>query len=328
VGVGICALALGRLYRYGTAAVPLAGEGREEMKQRAVVWLAAWLASALVVGCASQPGLAVSRPPLAPATGIPSPTVTPERTVVPPLAEEGERVRFTVVYDNNAYDRRLRTAWGFACWVEAGGATVLFDTGGDGATLLGNMARLGLDPQAIDAVVLSHIHGDHTGGLAGLLDTGIRPTVYVPDAFPASFTADLRARTDLVEAPGAIEIVPGVYTTGQIGSDIVEQALAVETEMGWVVVTGCAHPGIVEMVRRAKEATAGEVALVMGGFHLGSASPDQIEGIIAALRGLGVQQVAPCHCTGDRARRIFADAYGTDCTLAGVGWEARIGSGE
>ena len=237
-------------------------------------------------------------------------------------------VRFTVVYDNNEYDPALRTAWGFSCWVETGEATVLFDTGGDGAMLLGNLAELNLDPQEIDAVVLSHIHGDHTGGLVGLLESGVRPTVYVPAAFPASFKADLRVRTDMVEVTGPVEASPGVYTTGQVGSGIVEQALVVETGMGLVIVTGCAHPGIVEMVRRAKKATAGEVALVMGGFHLGSASEDQIEGIIAEFRRLGVRRIAPCHCTGDRARRMFVDVYGTDCTLAGVGWAVSVGSGE
>jgi len=106
--------------------------------------------------------------------------------------------RFTMIYDNNEYDPALRTAWGFACWVEVGEATVLFDTGGDGATLLGNLAELKLDPQEIDAVVLSHIHGDHTGGLVGLLETGARPTVYAPAAFPASFKADVSARTECV----------------------------------------------------------------------------------------------------------------------------------
>jgi 7,8-dihydropterin-6-yl-methyl-4-(beta-D-ribofuranosyl)aminobenzene 5'-phosphate synthase len=301
------------------------------MRKRAV-WMVACMASLLVVGCASQLGPVtsgvVTRPHASSATRVPSPTFTPERTVALPSTEEEQTVRFTIVYDNNRYDERLRTAWGFACWVEVGGTTVLFDAGGESATLLGNMAKLDLDPQAIDAVVLSHIHGDHTGGLAGLLDTGIRPTVYVPAAFPASFKADLRARTDVVQVSGPTKIFSGIYTTGQVGSGIVEQALVVETGAGLVVVTGCAHPGVVEMVRQAKKATVGEVALVMGGFHLGSASQDQIAGIIAALRQLGVQQVAPCHCTGDRARRMFADAYGTDCTLAGVGWMTRIGSGE
>jgi len=235
--------------------------------------------------------------------------------------------RFTVVYDNNEYDSALRTAWGFACWVETGEATVLLDAGRDGATLLSNLAELNLDPRAIDAVILSHIHGDHTGGLSDLLETGVRPTVYVPAAFPASFKVDVRARTDLAEVTGPIEISPDVYTTGQVGSGIVEQALVVETSTGLVIVTGCAHPGIVEMVRKGKEVAAGEVALVLGGFHLGGASRGQIEDIISAFRRLGVQRVAPCHCTGDRARRMFVDAYGTDCTLAGVGWVVSGGSG-
>jgi 7,8-dihydropterin-6-yl-methyl-4-(beta-D-ribofuranosyl)aminobenzene 5'-phosphate synthase len=304
------------------------GEEGGEMTRRSTVWVVVSIVSFLVVGCVSRGGPATSDPlPTPIATKMSSSTFTPELTVVLPSTKEERTVTFTVVYDNNEYDPTLRSAWGFSCWVEAGEATVLFDTGGDGTTLLGNMAKLDLDPQAIDAVVLSHAHGDHTGGLAGLLDTGARPKVCVPAAFPASFKADVRARTDLVEVTGAMEISPGVYTTGQVGSGIVEQALVVETGMGLVIVTGCAHPGVVEMVRRAKKAATGEVALVMGGFHLGGASQGQIEGIIAEFRQLGVQRVAPCHCTGDRARRMFADAYATDCTLAGVGWVASMGTG-
>jgi len=234
-------------------------------------------------------------------------------------------VRFTVVYDSNEYDPTLRTAWGFACWVQAGEATVLFDSGGDGPTLLGNMANLDLDPQAVDVVVLSHIHGDHTRGLSALLDRGARPTVYVPALFPSSFKSNVRARTDLVEVTGPMEVLPGVYTTGQVGSSPVEQALVLETGAGSVLVTGCAHPGIVEMARRAKEVMAGGMALAMGGFHLGGAGREQIKDIIAAFRRLGVRCVAPCHCTGDRGRRMLAIAFGPNCTLSGVGWGGSVG---
>ena len=73
------------------------------------------------------------------------------------------------------------------------------------------------------------------------------------------------------------------------------------------------------MVRQAKD-MAGPVALVLGGFHLGGASRDQVAEIITAFRRLGVEWVAPCHCTGDTARQMFAAAYGTDCALAGAGW--------
>lgn len=235
---------------------------------------------------------------------------------------------FTIVYDNNAYDERLQTNWGFACLVEVGGKTVLFDTGGDSPTLLGNMAKLDLDPREIDAVVLSHAHGDHTGGLAGLLDTGVSPTVYAPTAFSASFKDGVRAHTELVEVTGPMEIFPGVHTTGELGSGIIEQALAVETGAGLVVVTGCAHPGVVEMVRRAQESVGGEVYLVMGGFHLGSASRRRIEAIIADFRDLGVQNSAPCHCTGDAARRMFADSFGENYIPAGVGRVITIGPKE
>jgi metal-dependent hydrolase (beta-lactamase superfamily II) len=50
-------------------------------------------------------------------------------------------VTFTVVYDNNPYAPGLRAAWGFACWVQTPGGALLFDTGGDGPTLLGNLAK-------------------------------------------------------------------------------------------------------------------------------------------------------------------------------------------
>jgi len=286
----------------------------------------------LSAGCGLQEGAGGPPPPPPSPTQPPTPTVaptatpTPTPTLGPTPTKEALTVTFTVVYDNNPYDPALQTAWGFACWVETPGGVVLFDTGGDGPTLLGNLVRLGLDPQAVDVVVLSHIHGDHTGGLMGLLDAGARPTVYVPAAFPTSFKEAIRAQTGLVEVVGPMEILPGVHTTGPVGSTIIEQALAVETRGGLVVVTGCAHPGVVEMVRRAKEATGEEVALVMGGFHLSGASRGRIERVIADLRSLGVQRVAPCHCTGDLARRMFAEAFGAGFSPAGVGW--RLAGGE
>ena len=234
---------------------------------------------------------------------------------------------FTLVYDNYPLVAGLRTAWGLACWVDTGEAQVLLDTGGDAPTLLGNLAKLGLDPKTLDAVVLSHIHNDHVGGLAGLLDAGARPTVYALDSFPASFLAQIGARTKVVPVSGHMAIAPGVHTTGPVRGSVIEQALVAETAEGLVVVTGCAHPGIVAMVRQAKATVPGEVALALGGYHLGSASQATVKGIIADLRDLGVRQVAPCHCTGDAARAAFAAAYQGDCHLSGVGWTYRVKAG-
>jgi 7,8-dihydropterin-6-yl-methyl-4-(beta-D-ribofuranosyl)aminobenzene 5'-phosphate synthase len=234
-------------------------------------------------------------------------------------------VKFATIYDNRSLYPHLASAWGFACLV---GDELLFDTGGHSRTLLSNMAKMGIDPVGIRTVVLSHAHGDHTGGLGGLLGTGVRPTVYVPRSFPARFKANVRSLTTLVEVHGPVEIRPGVYTTGEVGRRIVEQALAVETAQGLVVVTGCAHPGVVEMVRRAEESVGGEVYLVLGGFHLGRTSRRKVKRIIADFRQLGVQKVAPCHCTGERAMGIFAEKYGEDFIPVGVGRVITVGSGE
>lgn len=228
----------------------------------------------------------------------------------------------TVLFDNYRYHPGLRTGWGFAAWLEYGGRVVLFDTGANGAALLANMAALGLDPKAVEMVVLSHIHGDHTGGLAGLLAVNPQVTIYLPQAFPSRFKAQVRAGgARVVEVDAPAEILPGLWSTGQMGADIVEQALVVRTALGLIVVTGCAHPGIDQMVARAKEVGKAQVHLVMGGFHLGGASQARVDEIIATFRSLGVQQVAPCHCTGDKARALFREAYGQDFLAIGAGWQ-------
>jgi 7,8-dihydropterin-6-yl-methyl-4-(beta-D-ribofuranosyl)aminobenzene 5'-phosphate synthase len=231
-------------------------------------------------------------------------------------------MKITVVYDNRMLGPNLASGWGFSCLVDD---DLLFDTGGDGRTLLSNMAKVGIDPTGIRIVVLSHAHGDHTGGLGALLAAGVRPTVYVPRSFPTRFKADVRSITTLVEVHGPMEIRHGIHSTGEVGRGLVEQALAVETGEGLVVVTGCAHPGVVRMVRRAKESVGGGVTLVIGGFHLGSASRQRVKSIIADFRDLGVRKVAPCHCTGDRAIRVFAEEYGGDFVKAGVGLVLDIG---
>ena len=87
-----------------------------------------------------------------------------------------DELRITVVYDNNPYKEGLTTSWGFACVIKGAEKTILFDTGGNSAVLLDNMQQLGMDPKEIDVVVLSHIHGDHVGGLNGFLQVNMNVT--------------------------------------------------------------------------------------------------------------------------------------------------------
>jgi len=238
-----------------------------------------------------------------------------------PRDQKSKDSNLTILYDNNRFDTRLKTEWGFSCLVRGLGKTILFDTGGDGAALLFNMRQLGIEPAEVDAFVLSHIHGDHTGGLGGFLEKNSHVVVYLPDSFPGNFkkaVMSLGARVE--EVREAKELFPGAYTTGELGDGIREQALALKTTEGLVVITGCAHPGIVNMVRKAREITGEDrVCLVVGGFHLGGEPPSRIESIAKELRRLSVRKVAPCHCSGDEAHKVFRQRFGPDYIESGVG---------
>lgn len=259
-------------------------------------------------------------PPTA-AASLEETTIQPDAgaqpTAIPEAPVPEEPITLTVVYDNNAYDGRLKTAWGFACWIEIDGLSVLFDTGGDGATLLGNLAILGHTPEEIDIVVLSHEHNDHTGGLQALLDANDHLSVYMPSAFPESLKARVRERATLVEVDGSVQIAERVWSLGSMGTSPVEQSLVVESSQGLIVVTGCAHPGIVGIVRAASD--MGRIHMVLGGFHLRDKSAAEIETVITQLRDLGVERIAPCHCTGEQAMSMFATAFGADYIPVGAG---------
>lgn len=317
---------------------PLLWRGRLPPRLRVIRAILLGLLLALAVAGCTWPAAEPTATPAWLPGATPPPTLlpqAPEVSIPEGTDSEGATMSLTVVFDNNpplsipatpaasrAPASALQTGWGFAAWLVYDGRTVLFDTGADGAVLLGNLAALGLNPADVEIVVLSHNHGDHTGGLARLLAANPDVTVYLPAAFPERFKAQVRAATAaVVEVNGPREILPGLWSTGQMGSDLVEQALVARTGEGLVVVTGCAHPGVADMVARAREVGGGEVALVVGGFHLGSAGRVQVEEIIARFRQLGVRQVAPCHCTGDEARAMFQEAYGPDYHACALGWQ-------
>ncbi len=245
-----------------------------------------------------------------------TPVGQPLATRIAPAPGE---LRLTIVYDTIAGDPRLRTDFGFAALVEYGTHTLLFDTGSSGGVLLDNLRQLNVDLRSIEAVILSHEHSDHTGGLQALLDTGARPTVYAPSAFSKPFKQQVSNQTQLVEVTDAVEIIPGIHTTRPIGSSPTEQALVVETRDGAVVITGCAHPGVAEMVRQAQAVVGGKVAYLVGGFHLSNIERAALTSIVSGVHQLGVEKVLPSHCTGYNAIALFRTEYGENFVEGGVG---------
>jgi 7,8-dihydropterin-6-yl-methyl-4-(beta-D-ribofuranosyl)aminobenzene 5'-phosphate synthase len=243
-------------------------------------------------------------------------------------SKKDQGIVLTVVSNNVATNKHLQTSWGMSCLVEGTEKTYLFDTGGDGEILLSNMKKLGKDPEQIDAVFLSHNHADHTEGLWKLLRvlSNKRVEIYVPKSFPPGFSARAaKAGATVIEVDEPREISPAIYTTGERGTSIKEQALVIKTSEGLVVLTGCSHPGIVDMVKTAKRIGHGEVLLVTGGFHLMRSRRSHVERVIDELKRLGVQRVGPSHCTGERAMEMFERAWGADFVDLGCGGVARIG---
>ena len=221
--------------------------------------------------------------------------------------------RILILYDNQSDRSDLQPGWGFSALIEVGGHRILFDTGADKLVLEQNANALEVDLASTDALVLSHEHCDHIGTITSALHKNL--DVFYPTSFSVLFQGEVETkpnratwRAHPVSQP--VEIVPGVHSTGEMGTSIVEQALIVEGVAGPILITGCAHPGIVEIVRVATDIARGPLHLVLGGFHLYKTSDEDVEKIASLLKELGVERIAPCHCTGGRAMEILKGAFG------------------
>ena len=211
----------------------------------------------------------------------------------------------TIVCDNYKTRDDLDVCWGFSCLIRHGGKNVLFDTGSDGIVLSKNMARLGIDPASIDLLIISHQHWDHTGGIYYILDANRNLQISVPKSFSMHFKSDMkRYGAKLIESEGVCEIFPGLFTTGELDGPVKEQAALLKTDAGTVVITGCAHPGIVRIVEIAQDLRK-RPYLVMGGFHLLNDGNEEILSIIKDFNPW-VSVMQPLHIVVARGRKLFA----------------------
>ena len=231
----------------------------------------------------------------------------------------------TIVYDNNASSEMLQADWGFSCFIKGLEKSIFFDTGKKGEILLSNMENLGIHPDVIDLVVLSHEHKDHTGGLNALISKNSKIEVWLPNFFSSNFKNTITNKGAYVrEVTGFKKICKGAYTTGIIKGWIKEQSLILNTEKGLILLTGCAHPRIVKIIATVKELLKKNIHMAFGGFHLAGFNENEIKEIIERFRDSGVEKVGPCHCTGNDARRLFAEEYKDDYIEIGVGKEIRV----
>ncbi len=218
------------------------------------------------------------------------------------LSPGRQKMRVQIVYDSIA-EEGFEADWGFSCVV---GETLLFDTGRSLHILRHNVRRMGIETDLISHLVLSHNHRDHTGGLGILEDLG-EVDVYVPQSFSEPMKRNLSAfdNARVIEITGPRHITENVWSTGELGAEMKEQSLVVKTDNGVSLITGCAHPGLENMIDVAQE--FGRLFGVIGGFH-------DFDRLIALET---TSLIGPCHCTNKKEEIL--DLYNYTAEECSVG---------
>lgn len=260
-------------------------------------------------------------------------------------------MRLRCLVDNRAAEPGYRTEHGLSLLIETLSGRVLFDTGASGTVLLHNMAQAGVTLDQIDALVLSHGHRDHTGGLRDVLERRPGLPLYAhPDLFRARFSLqegeyqprgmllseeEVRRLADVRLSVAPQEVLPGVWTTGEItaraepegrsphhwvrnGEEWVpdpyrdDMGLVLETCEGLVVVCGCCHAGLLNTLLHVRRVFGVDLAAVVGGLHLVDADEAHLRRVVTLLDEMGAPRLYANHCTGERAMAVLEAALGRD----------------
>ena len=200
-------------------------------------------------------------------------------------------VKVTILSDNEVAKKHMKAEWGFAALVETGKNAILFDTGATPVVLTDNMKELDISLSSVTEVFISHNHWDHVGGLQEILRQKNLRT-YVPYNWEGTGT-----EKDIVRVKEAVEIHKSVYSTGTLGD--IEQSLVIKTVKGTVIIAGCSHSGVKNILEAAS--VYGKPYALIGGLH------DFNE--FKALEPL--KYVCATHCTKFRneIKEMYPDKY-------------------
>jgi len=244
--------------------------------------------------------------------------------------KEVKSARITTIVDNDVWKEGLASSWGLSFYVEAftddKKHSVLMDTSGSFQAFFNNASKLGLNLATIEAILISHWHGDHCGALSHVLSL-LKPQtpVYVPSENSFGVKEIRGAGGVPIICCEPIEFVNGIMSTGEVVGGLSEHSLTINVKgRGLVVLTGCSHPGLVNVLKRAQKVSGVEkIHAVIGGFHLSSISEGLKMGEF--LKKLNVRLVSPCHCTSDDSKQGIAKIMGNRYVKNGSGKAITVG---
>lgn len=253
---------------------------------------------------------------------------------------------------------------GWSVYIESDQGNFLFDTG-QGKAIINNARYFNKDLSAIQGIMISHHHCDHTGGLLNVLEQAGKVNVYShPDLFKNSYVIDegkernigIPFRQEILESRGAQfkfntslrEIVPDLMLSGEIprltefekGSkklllktregytqDLIydDQTLIVSTKKGLIIILGCSHSGIINIINHIIDKTGqNHIRAIIGGTHLGPASKETKEKTIQALKKFDIEKIGVSHCTGLETSMRLVQEFGDRFFFCNVGTEIEI----
>jgi 7,8-dihydropterin-6-yl-methyl-4-(beta-D-ribofuranosyl)aminobenzene 5'-phosphate synthase len=147
------------------------------------------------------------------------------------------------------------------------------------------------------------------GSLPALLPFDGDKKVYFPSA-TENMKREIGKRAELITEEEPTEMANGIYTTGLMSEDIKEQSLVIKEEKGLVIIAGCAHQGVGNIIERTRELFGDKIYALIGGLH----DFDELD----LLRG--IKLIVPCHCTVER-EKILKEFNSMRC---GVGTEIEV----
>lgn len=234
----------------------------------------------------------------------------------------------TILCENQVGHAGARTClaeWGLSVLIQTERASILFDAGHTDVYWK-NALAMGIDLQRTDALMLSHRHWDHAGGLQHHAFAQKKPLIFHPrvmDALPEKEAEKLKRDFDITMSSDPLEYADGIFFLGQIpretafetgsyGADSMpdDTAVAVKSKNGAIVVTGCSHSGVCNICEHAKRVTGQELYAVIGGFHLFERETDAVEGTIKYFRRERPAHLYPMHCVDFPTLTRFRTEFG------------------